>query len=47
MFCRQWHIFKHGLTLSFGGFVAKALVFALMQLALALVYVLFVLPLFG
>ena len=40
-------IHKHGLPLSFGGFVAKALVFALMQLAIALVYVLFVLPLFG
>jgi len=40
-------IHKYGLKLSFGGFVAKAFVFALMQLALALIYVLFVLPLFG
>ncbi len=40
-------IHKHGLPLSFGGFVAKAMVFALMQLAIAIVYVLFVLPMFG
>ncbi|MEE2897939.1 MAG: SLC13 family permease [Gemmatimonadota bacterium] len=35
-------IHKHGLKLSFGGFVSKALPFALMQIAIAVVYVLFV-----
>jgi Na+/H+ antiporter NhaD/arsenite permease-like protein len=35
-------IHKHGLKLSFGGFVGKALPFALVQIAIALVYVLFV-----
>ena len=34
-------IHKHGLKLSFGGFVSKALPFALMQMAIAVVYVLF------
>jgi len=34
-------IHKHGLKLSFGGFVSKALPFALMQIAIAVVYVLF------
>jgi Na+/H+ antiporter NhaD/arsenite permease-like protein len=35
-------IHKHGLKLSFGGFVSKALPFALMQIAIAVVFVLFV-----
>jgi Na+/H+ antiporter NhaD/arsenite permease-like protein len=35
-------IHKHGLKLSFGGFVSKALPFALMQIAIAVVYILFV-----
>ena len=34
-------IHKHGLKLSFGGFVSKALPFALVQIAIAVVYVLF------
>jgi Na+/H+ antiporter NhaD/arsenite permease-like protein len=36
-------IHKHGLRLSFGGFVRKALPFALMQIAIAVVYLLWVL----
>jgi Na+/H+ antiporter NhaD/arsenite permease-like protein len=36
-------IHKHGLRLSFGGFVRKALPFALMQIAIASVYLLWAL----
>ncbi len=40
-------IHKHNLKLSFGGFVKKALPFAVVQIVLALAYVLLVLPVFG
>ncbi|MEE8367625.1 MAG: SLC13 family permease, partial [Thermoanaerobaculia bacterium] len=36
---------KHGVPLSFGGFVIKALPYALLHLAIAVLYVLFVVPL--
>ena len=40
-------IHKHGLKLSFVGFVKKALPFAVVQIVLAVAYVLWVLPMFG
>ncbi|PCJ52011.1 MAG: hypothetical protein COA79_24850 [Planctomycetota bacterium] len=40
-------IHKYKLPMSFGGFVIKALPFALVQIFIATLYVLFVLPLFG
>ena len=40
-------IHKHNLKLSFGGFVKKALPFAVVQIVIALAYVLLVLPAFG
>ena len=40
-------IHKHNLKLSFVGFVKKALPFAIVQIVLAVAYVLLVLPMFG
>ena len=40
-------IHKHGVKLSFVGFVKKALPFAVVHIVIAVVYVLFVLPLLG
>ncbi len=40
-------IHKHNLKLSFGGFVKQALPFAVVQIVMALAYVLLVLPAFG
>ncbi len=40
-------IHKHNLKLSFRGFVRKALPFAVVQLVIAVAYVLLVLPAFG
>ena len=38
---------KHDLPMSFAGFVKAAILFAIVQIILALIYVLFLLPLFG